>query len=84
MCQAVDAQGNALPLQDPQGGIAVAQGLLAASDAAEALRANIAEEQQLHNDFLCSVHSVLEPMQSAIAIVHVRSYPSFTHLQGYT
>ncbi|BDA50678.1 hypothetical protein COCOBI_16-3540 [Coccomyxa sp. Obi] len=55
------------------GGIAVAQGLLAASDAAEALRANIADEQLLHNDFLCSVRSVLQPLQSAIAIVH--SYP---------
>ena len=58
-------------MQEMQEGIAAAQGLLAASNAAEALRANIAEEQQLHNDFLRSVRSVLEPFQSAIAIVQV-------------
>lgn len=59
--------------QDPQGGIALAQGLLAAGDAAEQLRRNVAEEQQLHNSFLLAVRAQLDPLQSAIAIVHVRS-----------
>ena len=59
--------------QDPQGGIALAQGLLAAGDVAEELRQNVALEQQLHNEFLLAVRSKLDPLQSATAIVHVRS-----------
>ncbi|KAK9917243.1 hypothetical protein WJX75_002250 [Coccomyxa subellipsoidea] len=60
-------------VEDPQAGIALAQGLLAAGDAAEELRCNVEEEQQLHNEFLLAVREKLEPLQSATAIVH--SYP---------
>ncbi|EIE20418.1 hypothetical protein COCSUDRAFT_57566 [Coccomyxa subellipsoidea C-169] len=57
-------------VDDPQGGIALAQGLLAAGDVAEELRQNVALEQQLHNEFLLAVRSKLDPLQSATAIVH--------------
>lgn len=62
--------------QDPQGGIQLAQGLLVVSEAAEELRQNIAEEQQLHNQFLVAVRATLTPLQSATAIVQVCLAPS--------
>ena len=70
-------------LQDPQAGIALAQGLLAAGDAAEELRRNVEEEQQLHNEFLLAVREKLEPLQSATAIVHVRIPPPECRNSGW-
>lgn len=58
-------------LQDLQGGTAMAQGLHVASNAAEALRRNIMEEQQLYNQFLNAIRTIVLPIQSAIAIVQV-------------
>ena len=49
----------------------MAQRLLVASNAAEALRWNIVEEQQLYNHFLNAVRTIMQPIQSAIAIVQV-------------
>ncbi|EIE26965.1 hypothetical protein COCSUDRAFT_64738 [Coccomyxa subellipsoidea C-169] len=58
---------------DLQGGTAMAQGLHVASNAAEALRRNIMEEQQLYNQFLNAIRTIVLPIQSAIAIV--QAYP---------
>ncbi|CAL8468956.1 g8497 [Coccomyxa elongata] len=58
---------------DMQGGTAMAHGLLVASNAAEALRSNIAEEQQLYSQFVNAVRSIVQPIQTAIAIV--QAYP---------
>ena len=55
----------------------MAQRLLVASNAAEALRRNIVEEQQLYNQFLNAVRTIMQPIQSAIAIVQV--YPPILH-----
>ncbi|BDA43047.1 hypothetical protein COCOBI_04-0570 [Coccomyxa sp. Obi] len=55
------------------GGTAMAHGLLVASNAAEALRHNIAEEQQLYSQFVNAVRSIIQPIQTAIAIV--QAYP---------
>ena len=52
-------------------GTVLAQGQMAASQAAEALRNNIRDEQELYNHFLMAVRSLLTPLQSAIAISHV-------------
>ena len=49
----------------------LAQGQMAASRAAEDLRNNIRDEQELYNHFLMAVRSLLTPLQSAIAISHV-------------
>lgn len=51
----------------------MANGLLVASNAAEALRNNIAEEQQLYSQFVNAVRSIVQPIQTAIAIVQVTS-----------
>lgn len=53
----------------------MAQRLLVASNAAEALRRNIVEEQQLYNQFLNAVRTIMQPIQSAIAIVQVHPPP---------
>ena len=52
-------------------GTVLAQVGMAASRAAEALRNNIRDEQELYNHFLMAVRSLLTPLQSAIAISHV-------------
>ena len=52
-------------------GTVLAQGGMAASRAAEALRNNIRDEQELYNHFLMAVRSLLTPLQSATAISHV-------------
>ena len=44
---------------------------MAASRAAEDLRSNIRDEQELYNHFLMAVRSLLTPIQSAIAISQV-------------
>ena len=54
-------------------GTVLAQGQMAASRAAEDLRSNIRDEQELYNHFLMAVRSLLSPLQSAIAISHVRA-----------
>lgn len=60
----------------------MAQRLLVASNAAEALRRNIVEEQQLYNQFLNAVRTIMQPIQSAIAIVQV--HPPFScNLQAH-
>jgi hypothetical protein len=53
------------------GGHAMAQNLLAAQTAAEALRDNIREEQELYNQFLMAVRTIITPIQAATAIVQV-------------
>ena len=52
-------------------GTVLAQGQMAACRAAEDLRNNIRDEQELYNHFLMAVRSLLTPIQSAIAISHV-------------
>lgn len=54
------------------GGRTLAQNLLAATSAAEALRENIREEAELYNQFLLAVRAVIDPLQAATAIVQVR------------
>ena len=51
----------------------MAHGLLVASNAAEALRCNIAEEQHLYSQFVNAVRSIVQPIQTAIAMVQVAS-----------
>ena len=58
-------------------GTVLAQGQMAATRAAEDLRNNIRDEQELYNHFLMAVRSLLTPIQSAIVISHVScTHPS--------
>ena len=56
-------------------GTVLAQGQMAATRAAEDLRNNIRDEQELYNHFLLAVRSLLTPIQSAIIISHVSCTP---------
>ena len=56
-------------------GTVLAQGQMAATRAAEDLRNNIRDEQELYNHFLMAVRSLLTPIQSAIVISHVSNTP---------
>lgn len=51
---------------------AISQGLLAASSAAEKLRANLRSEQETFSAFLASVQSIVKPLQGATAVVQAR------------
>ena len=72
-CISLQRQTCLLDVQTAAGTV-LAQGGMAASRAAEALRNNIRDEQELYNHFLMAVRSLLTPLQSAIAISHVSPF----------